>query len=317
MVLRWEFRMTARHSIKAVARKTGISPYLLRAWERRYKAVDPERTPTNRRLYSDEDIERLTLLYKATLKGESIGQVAGLPTAELRELVGENSSTETGIMDGSGDLGMSERETLERILKLTASLDRDGLYRALLGAETRFSKHALLNDIVIPFLQRTGDGWQDGSLRVVHEHLASAVIRSFLGELLISYKPPDSAPSIITTTLRGQHHEFGAVISALTALSEGWRGTYLGPDLPADDIAHAAVQHGARAIALSLVYPSDDPHVKVELKKLRRLAGDEIGILAGGRSVESYVASLDDIDAVVVRSMVEFRDALRNIRNAD
>jgi DNA-binding transcriptional MerR regulator/methylmalonyl-CoA mutase cobalamin-binding subunit len=308
--------MKARHSIKAVARKTGISPYLLRAWERRYKAVNPDRTSTNRRLYSDEDIERLSLLYRATLNGESIGQVAGLPTAKLREIIGDAPAAEMGKIDESPDVTLSERETLDRILEFTASLDRNGLYRALLGAETRFSKNVLINDIVIPFLQRTGDKWQDGSLRVVHEHLASAVIRSFLGELLISYKPSESAPSLVSTTLRGQHHEFGAIISALTALFEGWKGTYLGPDLPADEIAHAAIRHRASAIALSLVYPSDDPHVKVELKKLRRLSGDDITILAGGRSVESYVAPLAEVGAVVVKSMVEFRDALRDIRDA-
>lgn len=308
--------MTARHSIRAVARITGISPYLLRAWERRYKAVNPERTSTNRRLYSDKDIERLTLLYRATLKGESIGQVAGLPTAELREIIGEAPTAEMGRIDESLDVTLSEQETLDRILEFTASLDRNGLYRALLGAETRFSKNVLINDIVIPFLHRTGDKWQDGSLRVVHEHLASAVIRSFLGELLISYKPPESAPSLVSTTLRGQHHEFGAIISALTALSEGWRGTYLGSDLPADEIAHAAIQQRAGAIALSLIYPSHDPHVKVELRKLRRLIGDEIAILAGGRSVESYVAPLGEVNAVMVRSMIEFRGALRDIRNA-
>ena len=79
--------MASRHPIRVVARRTGLSTHLIRMWERRYGAVEPKRTDTNRRLYSDEDIERLTLLRRATLDGESIGQIAGLGTEELKALV--------------------------------------------------------------------------------------------------------------------------------------------------------------------------------------------------------------------------------------
>lgn len=308
--------MTAKHSIKAAARLAGISPYLIRAWERRYKAVIPERTSTNRRLYSDQDIEKLILLHRATLKGESISQVAGLSIKELKTFLGENSIAEAAYFNGLSDNTLTETEIIERCIELTVNLDRDGLYKILLGAEAQFSKPVLLDDIILPFLQKIGEKWQEGSLKVVHEHLASAVLRSFLGELLISYKAPENAPSIISTTLSGQYHEFGATIAALVAISEGWRGIYLGPNLPAEEIAFAASQNRAKAIALSLVYPSDDPWLGKEIIKLRRLAGDDIIILAGGRIVEHYQATLSEINAVAVKNMTEFRKALRDARNA-
>ena len=263
--------MTARHSIKAAAKLAGISPYLIRAWERRYNAVTPERTPTNRRLYSDHDIEKLILLHKATLKGESIGQVAGLTTDELKALIGENGMSDAGYAYGSPENTLNEAEIIERFLKSTADLDRDGLFKMLLSAEARFSKPVLLDDIILPFLRKIGEKWQEGSLKVVHEHLASAVLRSFLGELLISYKAQESALSIISTTFPGQYHEFGAIIAALAATSEGWRGIYLGPNLPAEEIAFGARQNQVKAIALSLVYPSDDTHLGMEIKRLRRI----------------------------------------------
>jgi DNA-binding transcriptional MerR regulator/methylmalonyl-CoA mutase cobalamin-binding subunit len=311
-----DVEMTAKHSIKAAAKLAGISPFLIRAWERRYNAVIPERTATNRRLYSDQDIEKLILLHKATLKGESIGQVAGLSIEELKAFLGENSITETAFLNGTSDNALTEIEIINRCIELTANLDREGLYKILLEAEARFSKPVLLDDIIMPFLQKIGERWQEGSLKVVHEHLASAVIRSFLGELLISYKAPKEAPSIISSTLPGQHHEFGAIIAALAAISEGWKGVYLGPNLPAEEIASGAGQNRVKAIALSVVYPSDDPHLGNELRKLRRLVGDDIVILAGGRTAEYYRAALEDIDAIIVKNMAEFRKALRDARNA-
>ena len=65
-----------QHSIKVAARRCGLSTHVIRVWEKRYDAVSPDRTDTNRRLYSEQEIERLKLLRAATLSGHSIGNVA-------------------------------------------------------------------------------------------------------------------------------------------------------------------------------------------------------------------------------------------------
>src|SRR4051812_29880471 len=75
------------HTIKVVARRTGLSQHVIRIWEKRYEAVTPARSEGNRRLYADEEIARLQLLQQATLAGHSIGQIARLPTEDLRKLV--------------------------------------------------------------------------------------------------------------------------------------------------------------------------------------------------------------------------------------
>ena len=76
-----------RHPIQIAAARTGLSSHVIRMWERRYTAVNPIRTASNRRLYSDDDIARLRLLYRATQLGRSIGQIAGMTNEVLRELV--------------------------------------------------------------------------------------------------------------------------------------------------------------------------------------------------------------------------------------
>ena len=75
------------YPIRAVVRRTGLTAHVIRVWEKRYGAVSPMRTPTNRRLYSDSDVERLQLLHRAMLAGHSIGQIAQLPNERLRALV--------------------------------------------------------------------------------------------------------------------------------------------------------------------------------------------------------------------------------------
>lgn len=85
----------AVHSIRSVVRLTGLSAHLLRIWEKRYAAVLPTRTKTQRRLYSEADIERFISLKTLTDQGHAIGQVAGLPTAKLQELLREDTSRST------------------------------------------------------------------------------------------------------------------------------------------------------------------------------------------------------------------------------
>ena len=311
-----EITMESKHSIKAVVNRTGISPYLIRAWERRYNAVTPDRTPTNRRLYTDRDIEKLTLLYKATLRGESIGQIANLSIKGIKELLGDGSLSDKPISYPSKHTVLEKKEIIDKYIELVKNLNREGLYRILFEAETSFSKPVLLSDIILPILDRIGDEWQDGSLKTVHEHLASAVLRSFLGELLLVNKSSETAPGILSTTLTGQLHEFGSIITTLSAIYEGWRGIYLGPNLPADEIASVTKQSGIKVIALSFVYPADDPLLSKEIQKLRRLVGHDVHIIAGGRMVINYAAKLEEINAYIANNIDSFRDILREIRTS-
>src|SRR4028119_341939 len=87
------------YSMKVVARRTGLSPHVIRVWERRYGAVIPGRTQTGHRAYTDADIERLQLLRDATQAGHSISRITHLPNDELRKLAAEE---DLGIGNGSG-----------------------------------------------------------------------------------------------------------------------------------------------------------------------------------------------------------------------
>ena len=81
--------MASSFSIQAAAERSGLTPHVIRAWERRYRAIEPERSPGKHRLYSESEIERLAMLNRAVRSGHRIGKIATLPTEQLRDLVAD------------------------------------------------------------------------------------------------------------------------------------------------------------------------------------------------------------------------------------
>src|SRR5262249_39290280 len=142
-----------------------------------------------------------------------------------------------------------------------------------------------------------GDRWHQGVLRTQHEHMASSAVRRVLAWLGAAFAADPDAPSLVVATPQGQRHEFGALFVVAIAQVEGWRVTYLGADLPAEDIASAVIQTGARAVALSLVFPADDPLVSDELSRLAASLEDGVDLLVGGGAANSYQPVLDRIGA--------------------
>ena len=304
-----------RYSIKLVARRTGLSAHAIRIWEKRYNAVLPARTETNRRLYSDADMERLLLLHKATLDGHAIGQIAKLPTEQLRQLFHTAEATPSvKAVQTNKTVPTSSAAILENCLQFVKQLDPERLQRALEDAEVALSRPRFIEQLIAPLLQKIGELWRDGTLRVIHEHMATAVTRSFLGNVRSAYDVPETAPGVVTTTPVGQLHELGALMASATASAEGWRVTYLGPNLPAEEIAAAARQNQARAVALSIVYPTDDPRLEPELQKLRRLLPGDVALLIGGRAAVNYRTTLEMLGVQLIKDMASFSAILEALR---
>jgi DNA-binding transcriptional MerR regulator/methylmalonyl-CoA mutase cobalamin-binding subunit len=311
-----ESSLTPRHPIGLVARRTGLKPDLIRAWERRYGAVEPGRSSTRRRFYSDADIERLQLLRRVVRTGRGIGQVAGLSNDELRALLAEEPPEE--IPHRAPTFSEASGEIVEAYLQLCIAaahrLDVADLESQIERASVALSRTNLLEKLLVPLLHRIGDLWKEGSLRPAHEHLVSAVVRSFLGSLRGAHSDAGGAPHMVVTTPARQHHELGALIVAATASSAGWQVTYLGPDLPPEEIAAAAFQGGSQVVALSLTYPPDDPLLAEDLRRLRRLLGPDMALLVGGRSAAAYVPILHEIGALYSEDLAKFRQELEALR---
>ncbi len=299
----------ASYSIKAVARRTGLTPHAIRIWEKRYGVVRPARTDTNRRLYTEAEVERLALLRNATRAGHSISHVAQLPNDRLAALGSVTPPPDTDVSRSSAP-GADLLFLSVTAVRTLNTLDFEAvLERGLLA----LGHHGLLEKLVGPLAREIGNLWRDGTITAAHEHFASAVIRTFL---VSSYKPfafSKDMPTLIVATPAGQLHELGAVMVAAAGNDLGWRVIYLGTSLPAAEIAGAALQNEARAVALSIVYPEDDPTLEAELKSLRRFL-PATHILVGGRAADAYASSLAAIGAILPPDLTDLYQELDKLR---
>jgi methanogenic corrinoid protein MtbC1 len=207
-------------------------------------------------------------------------------------------------------LPVDTSDLLEAAVASVDALDAEALDAIFTRAGIRLSRPAILERLVLPLMKYVGDGWREGRLRVAHEHLATTCTRSFLGNIERTYPSEPSAPAIVVATPAGQVHELGALAAAATAASEGYRVTYLGASLPAEDILAACELRGCHAIALSITYPADDPTLAAELRRLGKSLEGGIRVLVGGQSARAYGATLEEIGAIVVDDLGAMRRML-------
>lgn len=307
-----------KYSMKAASMRTGLTPHAIRAWERRYGAVSPSRDSNNRRYYDEGDIERLTLLHKATEAGFQIGSIAGYSGDELRGLLaGAAVKAESPGAFGPDDTPKESPDDpagyFERFIFYLERMDAQALDSLLVSAEAALGRNALLERIVVPLMEKIGDMWRRGEIRIAHEHLATQTVRTFLGGLLSSQSIYPGAPHALVTTPSNQVHELGALAAAVAASSEGWNVSYLGPNLPAEEIAGAVAHFRSKAVIMSLVYPEADPLVESDIRKLRRLLPGT-PFIVGGRARESYSAVLAETGCIAVDHLYGLRRALETLQ---
>ncbi len=301
-----------RHPIGVVSERTGLTPDVLRVWERRHSVVDPVRSPGGQRIYSDADIERLSLLHRATRGGHGISHVAGLSRRELEDLVARielevKSPSPSIIATGNPEI------TVERAIVLTEAIDPSGLETLLRRSVARYGIIGFIDTIAAPFLRRVGDAWHAGKLSVAQEHLATAVVQRVVSETSPLLTGGRGNPTIVIATLEGERHANGALMAAATAASEGWRVIYLGADLPASEISETAVQTNARAVGISIVAMDRKAGVAAELKALERALPGEVALVVGGAGTKTLSPLSSRANTVLVESMAELGRELASI----
>lgn len=279
--------------IQIASQRSGVTAHVIRIWERRYRALEPTRTGTNRRMYSEEDVRRLKLLGELTTKGHRIGCVAELEMEALERLVQEErpKGDRSFAVDASPELTTTE-DYVAACLAAARAFEGDRLRRLLQRARLQFGQRGMLRQVITPLIGQIGVAWQDGHLRSGQEHLGTAVIREVLMSPVPGSQTATNAPELVVATPSGEIHELGALLVAASARDLGWRVTYLGPNLPAEEIAACARVRKVRAVGLSVVYPENCPTVLAQIRELRKLLPDEILLVVGGRAASGYEAAI-------------------------
>ena len=304
-----------RHPIGVVADRTGLSPDVLRVWERRYGVVEPQRSAGGQRLYSDADVERLALLHRATRGGHGISHVVSLSRAKLEALVGEIE-----VAGGVAPIPLQDEAAhpvVEQALAFTEALDPSGLESLLRRSVARHGIIPFLDAIAAPFLRAVGDSWHDGKLSVSQEHLASAVIQRVVSETAPLLTGSADSPTIVIATFEGERHANGALMAAATAASEGWKVIYLGADLPTAEIVETARRTRARAVGISVVVPDRKNRIEAELRALEDALDPAIRIVIGGSGAKGHGDANRSERTLFVETMAGLHAVLGRISHAN
>ncbi len=302
------------YPIRYVAQQTGLSTHVIRIWEKRYQAVVPKRTETNRRMFCGKDIERLKMLKTGVKIGHSISQIAGLSPEDLMELVKLDVPAASEVSTARESASLDATYFYERSLSTVLNFDAKGLESVLDRAAVHLSKLELIKAVIEPLCQKIGELWEHGELKVINEHMTTTVIRSFLWNLLRSAEVSETSPKIVIATPAGHQHELGALAIALIACESNWQSLYFGPSLPAEEIAAAVAYADARAVALSITYYEDSHQLNLEIKKLRRYLGDDITIFIGGQGASPLAGFFDGPEMQILKDVDSFRIAIDNLR---
>jgi len=307
----------ARHPIAVVAERVGLSHDLLRMWERRYGVVTPDRAPNGQRLYSDADIDRLALLKAATHAGRSISQVAALSTEALAALVDEDEAArERRVIPTIGPADNSELgDVVESALVLARALDSPALDDTLRRAASTVGVPTFIESVAAPLLRRVGDEWHAGRVTLAQEHLVSSLVHDILAESMRSFAGRNGGPRALVATLAGERHAIGAALVGAAAAADGWNVLYLGPDLPANEIADAAAAAGARVVAVSIVYVEQRNAVIAAVQTLRSRLPQPITLLAGGQGAVALGSELARIGIRVESNIPGLLAELRSVRS--
>ena len=297
--------MQTRYPIRAVAKITGISLDTLRAWERRYKAVVPERSDRGRQ-YGPEHIERLLLLNQLVQKGHAIGGVASRSDEELRELLAGQPSQPTSAPGERPDM-------LALLLAAVADFDAVRASDELSRLAAVLSPRDLVYQVAVPLMQEVGIRWHNGTLAIAQEHLVSQMLRTLLGSMTRLFRPSLPAIRMVLATPSGESHEFGILAAAMLASLAGVEPVYLGPNLPAGEIADAARRTSAQVIAVSITVPSDT--TQEDLKALAAAMPEGIELWVGGSGSGQLDLSSLGSKTVLMEDLASFENECRRWRN--
>lgn len=289
------------YSIKAVSQATGLSIETLRAWERRYRIVEPNRDPNGRRSYHPEDVVRLRKLREATERGHPIGRLVRMDETSLARLLHEPEPRRQGAAAST---------FVERILDAARRFAAAECEQALTLAVSLMAPSRLIEEVLEPLLHEVGDRWHQGEFSIAQERLVSTTVRKHIGLILDVYDRTARRPAIVFATLPGERHELGLLMSAMLCASHGCKVHYLGPDLPAREIARFAAAIEARVVALSVVLMDSLEHVPEQLDAMREELGADTPIWLGGAAAQGLERAALPANCIVIGDRAELEQRL-------
>ena len=263
--------------IGELSRRVGVTPEVLRAWERRYGILSPTRTDGGFRLYGEDDERRVRRMLKHIDQGLSAAEAARLARAE------PSARRDPGTDHGSGAptaaaLGEQLRHALD-------GFDDVGAHSALDRLLGSYPLEIVLEDVVLPYLHELGERWAHTEASVAQEHFASALIRGRLLALARDWGR-GHGPHALLACVPGDQHDLGLICFGLALRAHGWRITYLGADTPLPTLIETAKLLQPALVVVSATIPELAQNALGGLRELACVAP----LALAGRGTDASIA---------------------------
>jgi MerR family transcriptional regulator, light-induced transcriptional regulator len=256
--------------IGELSKRSGVSPELLRAWERRYGLLRPMRSAGGLRLYSAADVDRVRVMRRHLDDGLAAAEAAALA---LR-----------GSGEDDAPAALSPAAMREELAEALDGFDEPRAQAILDRLLATVTVDTLLSDVVLPYLRELGARWEQGEASVAQEHFASGVLRGRLLGIARGWGL-GMGPAAVLACLPGEQHDLGLVAFGLALRARGWRIVYLGADAPMETVEEVSRRLQPSLVVLHAVTGERVQPALEELGELTRRHRVALGGAAAGDGV--------------------------------
>ena len=289
------------YSVAQVEALTGIKAHTLRIWERRYDFLDPSRTPTNIRFYSDEQLKKLLNFGILVRNGYRISKLNKMSNEQVYEEV-------TKVLANPGSESSDEMKGLTLSMLEMSEEDFDDIF------ERQVIRKGFLRTItetIYPFLRYVGVLWTSNKAMIAQEHYISNLIRQKIIAAVERLSiPSKDAPSIVFFLLEGEEHEIGLLLASFVAKEMGWNIYYLGFGVPVANIRKVIEQVEPELLMTMFVTPKVN---KINSFIDAILEGNDVSFMISG-STENLDAVTDSDQIIKVNNPADFQAKMESFQ---
>lgn len=235
-----------QYSIKDLEQLTGIKAHTIRIWEKRYQLIEPERTSTNIRFYSDNDLKKLLNVSTLNRNGLKISSIVNMNSDEINERILEISET-----------SHDSDNQIEQLIIAMIDLDEQRFERVLSTSVIKLGFDETVVRVLYPFFEKIGLLWQIGTIYPAQEHFVSNLIRQ---KLIIAIDAQSArfkteSKSFMLFLPSNEWHELGLLFYNYLLKKAGFKTIYLGQSVPFDDLLEVAAKHSVDYLLTSITTP--------------------------------------------------------------
>jgi DNA-binding transcriptional MerR regulator len=257
--------------IGELSRRVGVSPELLRAWERRYELLQPTRSSGGFRLYSEADELRVRRMQGHLQQGMSAAEAA---QAALAGSTRPELASTPSLSESAKEL----QEALERYDEQAANAVLD---RTL----STFGTETVLAEIVNTVLRTLGERWAAGELTVAHEHFASNLLRGRLLGIARGWGR-GGGPLALLACPPGEWHDLPLILFGIELRAAGWRIVLLGADTPISTIERVVEDVSPAVVVLAATMSGSLQAIEDQVAALAA----RVPVAIGGRGTSAALA---------------------------